>query len=127
MRILLDSHVFLWWTTDDTRLGARAARAIASGANECFLSHASVWEMAIKASLGKLKLDGPVGRFIAEHCELNGIRLLPIDFRHVCAVENLPRLHGDPFDRLLVAQALTEGLTLASKDATLKSYGVAIL
>mgnify|MGYP002386882292 CR=1 FL=1 len=83
--------------------------------------------MAIKASLGKLQLPSPIERFVIEQCETNGFRLLPIDLRHIGAVERLPRLHGDPFDRLLIAQAQTEGLVLATRDATLSNYGVKTL
>lgn len=127
MRFLLDSQVFLWWVADDARLHARMRRRIAAAGNECLLSHASVWELAIKVSLGRLRLDRPVERFVAEHCESNGFRLLPIGFKHVCAVENLPWHHRDPFDRLLVAQALCEGLTVATHDPQLKRYGVRTL
>jgi PIN domain nuclease of toxin-antitoxin system len=127
MRVLLDSHVFLWWVADDSRLDASLRRRIATAENECWLSHASVWEMAIKVSLGKLRLDRPVERFVAEHCEKNGFRLLPIGFKHVCTVETLPWHHRDPFDRLLVAQALCEGFALATRDPELKRYGLKTL
>lgn len=127
MRLLLDSHAFLWWVKDDPALTRRARTAIADTANECFLSHASVWEMAIKASLGKLKLPAPVERFVGEHGEANSFRLLPITLAHIAVVEFLPFHHRDPFDRLLIAQARHEGMTLVSHDPSLKAYGVAIL
>lgn len=127
MRLLLDSHTFLWWVADDKRLPTRTRRAIATASSECWLSYASVWEMAIKASLGKLILDRPVERFVSEQCEINGFRLLPIAFKHICAVEKLAWHHRDPFDRLLVSQALTEGLVLATRDAAIKRYGIAII
>src|SRR2546423_12069929 len=116
MRLLLDAHTFLWWVTNDPALKRRARAAIADVDNDCFLSHASVWEMAIKVSLGKLKLPSPVGRFVAEQCEMNNFHLLPITLAHVAAVERLPFHHRDPFDRLLVAQAQHEGLTVVSRD-----------
>jgi PIN domain nuclease of toxin-antitoxin system len=124
VRLLLDSHVFLWWITDDRRLTQKARRALSSTSNECFLSHASVWEMAIKTSLGKLQLDRPVGRFVEEQCELNGFSLLAISFRHLVAVESLPWHHRDPFDRLLVAQAMEDGLALVTGDKSVAAYGV---
>ena len=127
MRLLLDAHTFLWWVTNDPALKRRARAAIAEVANQCFLSHASVWEMALKAALGKLKLPSPVGRFVVEHCEINNVQLLPITLSHVAAVENLPFHHRDPFDRLLVVQAQHEGLTLVSRDPALKAYGVAVI
>lgn len=127
MRLLLDSHAFLWWVRDDPALTRRARAAIADTENECFLSHASVWEMAIKASLGKLKLPTTVERFVVVHCEANSFRLLPITLGHVASVEGLPFHHRDPFDRLLVAQARHESMTLVSHDPRLKAYGVVMV
>jgi PIN domain nuclease of toxin-antitoxin system len=127
MRVLLHSHVFLWWVADDARLNARLRRRIASAESECWFSHASIWEMAIKVSLDKLRLGRPVERFVAEHCETNGFRLLPISLKHICLVETLPWHHRNPFDRLLVAQALCEGLTLATHDPVLRRYGIRTL
>lgn len=124
MRLLLDSHTFLWWCAADARLPARTRRAIASADSECWLSHASVWEMAIKSSLGKLTLDRSVEKFVEVHCEANAFRLLPLSYRHVCRVENLPWHHRDPFDRLLIAQALCEDLVLATSDARITIYDV---
>ena len=127
MRLLLDAHTFLWWVTNDPALKRRPRGAIADVANECFLSHASVWEMAIKAALGKLKLPSPVGRFVVDQCEVNNVHLLPITLAHAAAVESLPFHHRDPFDRLLVVQAQHEGLTLVSRDPLLKAYGIPLI
>jgi PIN domain nuclease of toxin-antitoxin system len=127
VRLLLDSHAFLWWVRGDPGLTRRARAAIADTGNDCFVSHASVWEMAIKASVGKLKLPATVERFVVEHCDANGFGLLPITLAHVAAVEALPFHHRDPFDRLLVAQARHEGMALVSRDQSLAAYGVAIL
>ncbi|MEW5770456.1 MAG: type II toxin-antitoxin system VapC family toxin [Pseudomonadota bacterium] len=124
MRLLLDTHVFLWWVVDAPELSAKARKAIADEGNACFLSLASCWEMAIKASLGKLRLAMPLDRFIPEQLAANGFSLLNIDFRHAARVEALPFHHRDPFDRLLVAQAQAEKLTLVSADAVLSDYGV---
>jgi PIN domain nuclease of toxin-antitoxin system len=127
MRLLLDSHTFLWWVTDDPALRRRARTAIADADNECFLSHASIWEMAIKASLGKLKLPSTVERFVVEQCEANSFHLLPITLAHLASVQHLPFHHREPFDQLLVAQARHEAMTLVSRDASLKACGVSVI
>ena len=127
MRLLLDSHTFLWWVSNDRALTRRPRAVIADAANDCYVSHASIWEMAIKASLGKLTLPSPAERFVATQCAINGFHLLPIALDHIGLVEALPLHHRDPFDRLLVAQARIEGLTLVSRDPSLKAYGVAVV
>lgn len=124
MRLLLDTHTFLWWINNDSLLSDSARAAIASERNECFLSLASCWELAIKASIGKLRLTKPVERFIPEELAANDFQLLSIDFRHIAKVETLPFHHRDPFDRLLVAQVLTEKMTIISADTVLSEYGV---
>ncbi len=122
MAVLLDTHAFLWWVTDDGRLSKRASRAIAG--SECLLSVASCWEMAIKASLGKLTLPGPVGRFVQEQLEVNGFNLLAVSLEHVGAVAALPFHHRDPFDRLLAAQAVEDDLSLVTADPVFRKYRV---
>ena len=127
MQLLLDTHTLLWWVNDADELSAKARKVIANSDNNCFLSVASCWEMAIKCSIGKLTLAQPVGQFIPDQLFRNGIRLLPIDFRHVAKVATLPFHHRDPFDRLLVAQAATEQMTLVTADATLARYDIECL
>jgi PIN domain nuclease of toxin-antitoxin system len=122
MALLLDTQTFLWWVTADSRLSKRAARAIAG--TECLLSVASCWEMAIKASLGKLSLPGAVDRFVQEQIEVNGFSLLAISLEHVSGVARLPFHHRDPFDRLLAAQALADDLSLVSVDPVFRRYGI---
>jgi PIN domain nuclease of toxin-antitoxin system len=124
MRLLLDTHTFLWWLADDPAISEKARAAIADGRNECFVSLASCWELAIKSSLGKLRLTQPVERFIPEEMSANGFHLLGIDFRHAARIETLPFYHRDPFDRLLTAQALVEKMTIVSCDTILSEYGV---
>ena len=124
MRVLLDTHAFLWWIADDPRLSARARRAIADRTGECFLSVASCWEMAIKVSLEKLTLAAPIERFVPEQLATNGFGLLAIDVEHVAPVARLPFHHRDPFDRLLTAQALTEDVAIVSADPVFRRYGV---
>jgi PIN domain nuclease of toxin-antitoxin system len=124
VRLLLDTHTFLWWCGDDPRLGDVERQAIRDGANEAYLSAASVWEMAIKQALGRLQVPEPVSAAAARL----GFEPLPIAFAHAEATALLPPLHRDPFDRLLVAQARTEGLTLVTSDPMIRAYpGVAFL
>ena len=122
MAVLLDTQAFLWWVTDDRRLSKRAARAIAG--TECLLSVASCWEMAIKASLGKLSLPGSIDRFVQEQLEVNGFNLLAISLEHLGGVAALPFHHRDPFDRLIAAQSLADELSLVSSDPIFRRYGV---
>jgi len=124
MRLLLDTHTFLWWINNDPSLSESARIAISSKVNECYLSLASCWELAIKTSIGKLQLTKSVDRFIPEELAANDFQLLSIDFRHVAKVETLSFHHRDPFDRLLVAQALIEKMTIISADTVLSEYGI---
>jgi PIN domain nuclease of toxin-antitoxin system len=122
--LLLDTHAFLWWVDDSPRLSARARRAIGKPAEPCYFSLASCWEICIKVSLGRLRLPESVDRFLAVHMAANGIQPLGLHLPHVSRVATLPFHHRDPFDRLLAAQALVEGLTVVSADAVFKKYGV---
>jgi PIN domain nuclease of toxin-antitoxin system len=124
MRLLLDTHAFLWWVGDSAALSKRARRAIADADNECLVSAASCWEMAIKVSVGKLELPGTVERFVPHQMMVNGFHELPVDLRHAAGVARLPFHHRDPFDRLLVSQALEEDLRVVSADPTFGKYGV---
>jgi PIN domain nuclease of toxin-antitoxin system len=125
MRLLLDTHAFLWWVDGGTRLTPKARAAIARAGNECFVSVATAWEIAIKQSIGKLKLQTPLERFMPQQLAINGFGLLGIDLRHATRVATLPFHHRDPFDRLLAAQAIEETLTVVSADAVFGRYGVA--
>ncbi len=120
--LLLDTHVFLWWQANDRRLQQGARDAIAS-APTVFVSAASAWEAAIKSALGRLRLPVPLG----EGVDAAGFLRLPILFEHAEAAAGLPPHHADPFDRMLLAQARLEGLTLVSHDGLLRPYGVPIL
>ena len=129
MRVLLDTHAFLWFVAGDASLSAPARAAIEDHANDVFVSVASVWEVAIKTSLGKLTVDASsVGEFFEEQMEENGFAYLAIDPPHVFRVATLPYHHRDPFDRLLVAQALEEGMPLVTREvAAFAPYGAATL
>lgn len=124
MRLLLDTHVFLWWVAGRPEISRKARTAIASERNECFVSIASCWEMAIKVSLGKLRIEGALDRFLPEQLAANGFQPLAVELKHVARVATLPFHHRDPFDRLLVAQVLEEGLAIVSADAVFAEYGV---
>lgn len=127
MKLLLDTHVFLWWVSDAPELSETVRAAISDPANACYLSLASCWEMAIKSSIGKLKLKKPVERFVSEQMQQNGFLLLNIELRHVAKVEALPFHHRDPFDRLLITQAKNERMTLVTADSALSTYGIRCL
>ncbi|MCL2105907.1 MAG: type II toxin-antitoxin system VapC family toxin [Oscillospiraceae bacterium] len=124
MNVLLDTHTILWALEEnEKRLTKRAFNAILSPGNQRFVSMASAWELAIKINSGKLSFEGGAKNFICQ-IESNGFLLLPIERTHVCRVESLPFHHRDPFDRLLVAAALCEGLTIITADENIPHYGV---
>jgi PIN domain nuclease of toxin-antitoxin system len=127
MRVLLDTHAFLWWIAGDRRLSARARKLISDGHNELLLSAASGWEIAIKVGLGRVDLPAPIGPFLGEQLRLNGIEALPIQMTHALGVQGLPLLHRDPFDRMLVAQALGEKLPILTRDRQISQYDVETL
>ncbi len=124
MTLLLDTHAFLWFCQDDPLLSAAAKTHIENPANRKLVSIASCWEIAIKAGLGKLKLGEPSATYIPAALQRTGFELLPIAIAHATGVEGLPLHHRDPFDRLLVFQALTDGLPIVSGDPLLDAYGV---
>ncbi len=125
MRLLLDTHVALWAVTDDARLSEKAHGLITDAGNDIFVSAASVWEIAIKHALRRGRADDmPVSGEVARACFTEaGYGWLPISAAHAAHVEQLPPLHADPFDRLLVAQAFLEPLGLLSRDAAVLAYG----
>ncbi len=124
MRLLLDTHVFLWWCADDDRLGPVERDAIRDPANDIYLSAVSVWEITIKQALGRLRVPELPSAAAARL----GMQPLPMTAEHAEATSALPPIHQDPFDRMLVAQARVESLTLVTGDETVRSYpGVAFL
>ena len=123
MRLLVDSHVLLWWFEGADRLSTTASAALADGSNELIVSAASLWELAIKQSLGRLSVAVDLG----EHAREQGFQELPVSGQHAAAVRELPLHHGDPFDRMLIAQARFEGLTLVTADRAMSRYDVPIL
>jgi PIN domain nuclease of toxin-antitoxin system len=124
VRLLFDTHALIWFAEDRPELSEPARAALAESSDDVFCSVASIWEMAIKLSLGKLKmavrLEGPFERLL----ERNGFRLIAVEYLHAARVAALPWHHRDPFDRLLVAQAMVEGMALLSHDGQLDAYGI---
>ncbi len=121
-RLLLDTHVFLWWRAD-SRMLKRAAREAITGAEVIFVSAASAWEAAIKVALGRLRIPASIESGVID----SGFEKLPIGFSHAETAGALPHHHSDPFDRMLVAQAKIEGLTLVTNDRRLEPYEIPIL
>lgn len=118
MNILLDTHVLLWWLTDNPQLSREARAYIADSGHPVYVSSASVWEISIKKSIGKLKMKA----VISELMESNNFTPLPISIRHAEAVEKLEYHHYDPFDRMLIAQAMEENLLLITHDSNMLKY-----
>jgi PIN domain nuclease of toxin-antitoxin system len=125
MRLLLDTHAFLWFVMGDGRLSSVARAAIEDDANEKFVSAGSAWEIAIKVSLGKLDLKTPYAALLPREIANNGFSYLTVEVSHTTLVASLPFHHRDPFDRLLIAQALAEGMSIVSADAAIEPCGVA--
>lgn len=126
MRGLLDTHTFIWWDSEPAKLSAPALAFLQDPASTVLLSVGSVWEMMIKLQLGKLTLNMPLVKLLAQQ-QVNGIQLLAVTLDHVLALESLPSAHKDPFDRLLVAQANVEGAVLVSVDPIFAQYPVKVL
>jgi len=127
VKLLLDTHPFIWWTTDPPKLSGAARDALANPENEVLLSVVSIWEIQIKKQLGKITLARPLHELVAEEEQSNAVWLLPVLAEHVYALEALPPHHKDPFDRLLLAQAQHEGAVLVSCDHAFGAYGAALL
>ena len=127
MKILLDTHIFLWAITKDQRFKSSQRDHYLSGANELYLSVASIWEMLIKVSSGKLPLKLPAAPYIEAQMVANRIQTLPIHFTHLAELESLPPIHRDPFDRMLIAQSRAEKMPILSSDSAFRQYDVAIL
>jgi PIN domain nuclease of toxin-antitoxin system len=124
MRLLLDTHAFLWFILDDPQLSPTARVIIEDPANDVEISPASYWEIAIKIGLRKYALPRPYQEFIESQISVNDFRILHIEPKHTSLITTMPLHHKDPFDRLLVAQAITEGIAIISVDERLDAYGV---
>ena len=125
MKVLLDTHALLWFIWGDSKLGLAAREAIEAPSSRRMLSVASLWEMAVKVSLGKLEVELPLHQLVSRHVLGNGIEVLPISVAHLDELIELPLHHHDPFDRLILAQARVEGATVITKDEKFSQYRVA--
>ncbi len=124
MNVLLDTHTFLWSITGDDRLSKTAEKAFLNPDNNLFFSAASFWEICIKMSLGKLSLKRGWFKTIQEEMKINAIQWLPVEMQHCAELTKLPFHHRDPFDRMLIAQAMVEDLQLLSRDSRLSAYEI---
>ena len=127
MNLLLDSHTFIWWRDEPNKLSPVAYAALANPQNGVFLSVVTVWELQIKIALKRLVIKGGLAHAIQDEQQNNGFRVLPVQLAHALYVENLPAYHNDPFDRLLIAQAIVENMTLVSLDTQFPKYQVNLL
>ena len=127
MKLLLDTHIVLWTALEPERLSVQIRAAVEDSENDVYVSAVSAWEIAIKQALGKLMLDRPAEHWLPEVLRKSGFDALDVSFASALRVRALPHHHRDPFDRLLVAQALEESLTLVTHDAQLAIYGVPLL
>ncbi len=126
MNILIDTHVFIWWDSEPGKLSKRAFELCVDPDNTLILSTASLWEIQIKSQLGKIQLDKPLEEIVHEQKVANNLQTLPIADRHVYEIGNLPLIHKDPFDRIIVAQAKSEGFKLITHDNKLREYRIHI-
>ena len=127
MTYLVDTHIVLWLLAEPDRIPAAVRRTLADPVNTLLLSAAVVWEIAIKMSIGSYTLTEPLEDFVNREVQRNELAILPVGIKHAAAVAQLPFHHRDPFDRMLIAQALADGLTLVTVDSNIKKYAVPIL
>ena len=124
MNLLLDTHVFLWFISGDSKLSDKAKEKIESPKNLKLVSVVSLWEIGIKMSLGRLTLERPFEEFIPRQMEINGFELLHLQIRHVAKITSLPFHHRDPFDRMLIGQCMSDGLPIVSSDSAFDNYPI---
>ena len=127
MKLLLDTHTFIWWDSEPAKLSTKVLALCQDQENTLILSVASVWQIQIKSQLGKIKLNLPMKELIISQQKINNIVILPIALKHILSLEGLPSHHKDPFDRLLIAQANTENAVLISCDSVFADYPVSLL
>ena len=127
MKALLDTHTFLWWITDDPKISGTVSHIIKNQDNEIFFSTASAWEISIKSRLNRIKLTQMPDIFIPDQLQKNYFQILPIQLNHTLKEFSLPAIHNDPFDRILIAQSITEDIPLLTADAKMKKYEVKII
>jgi PIN domain nuclease of toxin-antitoxin system len=124
VRVLLDTHVFLWWNQGDAQLSRKAVRVLADPANSLVLSVASAWEIAVKTQSGKLRLPEEASTYVRTRAAHYGVEILPVHLAHALALESLPLLHRDPFDRMLIVQSRLENLPMITADLAIHAYPI---
>lgn len=124
MRAILDTHTFLWWVVDDPQLSPLCRQIITDGSNTIYFSVASAWEIAIKYQIGKLPLPDRPDIYVTDRVKTNGFEILGINLHHALHTSDLPLLHRDPFDRILIAQSKTENIPLLTADPLIAQYDV---
>ena len=124
MKVLVDTHAILWWLADERHLSRRARRILENSENRRLVSIASLWEIAIKMKLGSLPTEGLTLRMIADELTEQEFAILPVRLEDLLQLERLPTLHRDPFDRILVSQALEEGIPMLTKDTAIQQYSI---
>ncbi|MBA3872439.1 MAG: type II toxin-antitoxin system VapC family toxin [Anaerolineae bacterium] len=124
MKLLLDTHTFLWFISKSPKITLEARNQITDNPDQLFLSIVSLWEIAIKVSIGKLTLQQPFETLFPHQLRINGIKQLEVSVSHTALVSKLPFHHNDPFDRMLIAQAITENVAIISADKAFDAYGV---
>lgn len=127
MNLLLDSHTFVWWRDEPNKLSPLALTEISNPNNDVFLSVVTVWELQIKIALNKFTIKGTLENAVKDEQQNNGFQILPVNLAHALYLENLPLYHKDPFDRLLISQAVVENMTLVSADTNFAHYQVNLL
>jgi PIN domain nuclease of toxin-antitoxin system len=127
MKLLFDTHAFIWWDSEPAKLSSRVLHLCQDRSNTLVLSVASVWEMQVKSQLGKLTLSASLPDLIEKQKAINSFEILPITLAHVIQLQNLPLHHKDPFDRLLIAQAITENTMILSNDSEVRRYPVNVI
>lgn len=127
MKLLLDTHAFIWWDENPDKLGPASRQACSDPNNDLVLSTASVWEIQLKQMVGKLTLSKPLRELIEEQARQNGMEISPVQVEHILRLDSLAFHHRDPFDRILIAPAQVEGWTIVTHDGAFKQYGVPVL
>lgn len=127
MKLLLDTHAFIWWDSDPLRLSQNALRLCQDPRNRLLLSAGSAWEMQIKMQIGKLRFSLSLEELLGNQQRVNNLEMIPITLGHILGLERLPMHHKDPFDRLLIAQAIAEGAALVSGDSIFANYPVEVV
>jgi PIN domain nuclease of toxin-antitoxin system len=127
MKLLLDTHVFLWMNNSPEKLSTGFRERCEQAQDDLYLSLVTPWEMQIKQQIGKLKIASPIAEMLEKNQQINRMQLLPITLKHILALDQLPLHHGDPFDRLLIAQAMVEDIALVTADEKIRRYDVEVV